>query len=110
MQKRTTTKQLNEVITDHLLKLIRAEKYNKSTRQKEAVGIELFKDSLDFLCETLFVDAIGWHYECDMKTGQYVVEAGRMNGDSEDVVIAYLCACDGVDGEEVERRLKIEEE
>ncbi len=33
MRRKTTTKQLQQAITNNLLKLIRAEKYSKSTRR-----------------------------------------------------------------------------
>lgn len=52
----------------------------------------------------------GWHYEKDYKTGQYIIETGRMDGNSENVVIAHLCVNDGVNVEDIERVLKIVEE
>lgn len=110
MRKRTTTKQLQQAIKNNLLKLIKAEKYNKSTRRTTTISTDTFKDDLDFLCETLFADAIGWHYEYDIKAKQYIIETGRMNGDVDFIFIAHLCACDGVKVESVNKALRVIEE
>lgn len=110
MQKRTTTKQIQQSVKNNLLKLIKAEKYSKSTRKTTTISTETFKDDFNFLCETIFADAIGWHYELNYKTGEYEIDCGRMDGDSDLVVIAHLCACDDSNVENIERILKIEEE
>lgn len=110
MKRRTTTHQLQQAIKGKLLKLIKAEKYNKSTCQTDVISIDLFKDDLDFLCETIFADAVGWYFEYDIKAKQYVIECSRMNGDSDFIFIAHLCACDDSNVENIERILKIEEE
>ena len=110
MQKQTTTLQLNTAITDKLLHITKAQKYNKSTHQTDVIHPETFQESLEFLCESIFADCIGWHYEYDVKTKQYIIEAGRMDGDSDFIVIAHLCACDGVDRKDVEVALGMMEE
>lgn len=110
MKKRTTTQKLQQVIKDNLLKLIKAQKYNKSTYQTEVISIDLFKDSLDFLCESLFADCIGWYYERNYETGGYVIETGRMIRESDFMFIAHLCANDGVSREKVEKALRVIEE
>ncbi len=110
MQKRSTTKQIQQAIKNNLLKLVKAEKYSKSTRKTTTISTETFKDDLDFLCETIFADSIGWHYEYDIKSKQYIIECGRMNGDADFMFIAHLCACDDSNAENIERILKIEEE
>lgn len=110
MRKRTTTQKLQQAIKNNLLKPIKAQKYSKSTHKTTTISTDTFKDDLDFICETLFADSIGWHYERNYKTGEYEVDCGRMDGDSALVVIAHLCACDDVDGEDVDRALKVIEE
>ena len=110
MKKRTTTQQLQQTIKGNLLKLIKAQKYNKSTYQTEVISIDLFKDSLDFLCESLFADCIGWYYERNHEIGDYVIEAGRMTGESDFIFIAHLCVNDGVSREKVDKALRVIEE
>jgi len=107
MQKRTTTKQIQQSVKNNLLKLVKAEKYSKSTRKTTTISTGTFKDDLDFLCEIIFADAIGWHYEYDIKAKQYIIECGRMNGDVDFIFIAHLCACDGVKREDVDRTLSV---
>lgn len=111
MKKRTTTKQLQQAIKDKLLHITKAQKYSKSTRKTTTISIDTFKESLDFLCETIFCDTIGWHFEYDIKTKQYIIECGRMNGDADFIFIAHLCVNDGVKVENVDKALRaIEEE
>lgn len=110
MRKRTTTKQIQQAITNNFLKLIKAEKYSKSTRKTTTISTDTFRESLDFLCETIFSDAIGWHYEYDIKTGQCIVECGRMNGDADFIFIAQLCVNDGVKVESVDNALSVIED
>lgn len=62
---------------------------------------------MDFLCETIFSDAIGWHYEYDVKTRQYITECSRMDGDVDFIFIAHLCVNDGVKVESVDKALRI---
>ena len=110
MRKRTTTKQLQQVITDKLLHIEKVEIYYKSTRQTDVISADVFQESLDFLGETIFADSIGWHYERNYKTGNYEIDCGRMNGDSDIVVIAHLCACDGVNRESIDKALNVIED
>lgn len=110
MRRKTTTRQLQQAITNNLLKPIKAQKYSKSTRKSTTISTDTFIESLDFLCETIFSDAIGWHYEYDIKTGQCIVEAGRMNGDADFIFIAHLCVNDGVSKEDVDKTLNVIEE
>lgn len=107
MQKRTTTRQIQQAIKNNLLKLIKAEKYSKSTRKTTIISTDTFKDDLDFLCETIFADCVGWHYERDHETGDYEVECSRMNGDVDFIFIAHLCVNDGVKVENVDKALRI---
>lgn len=110
MRRKTTTRQIQQAIKDNLLKPIKAQKYSKSTRKIMTISIDTFKESLDFLCETIFSDTIGWHYEFDVKTRQYITECSRMDGDVDFIFIAYLCTCDGVERESVDKALRIIEE
>lgn len=110
MQKRTTTKQIQQAIKNNLLKLIKAEKYSKSTHKTTTISTDTFKDDLDFLCETIFADCVGWHFEYDIKVKQYIIECSRMNGDVDFIFIAHLCACDGVKVESVDKILNVIED
>lgn len=110
MRKRTTTKQIQQAITNNLLHITKAQKYSKSTRKTTTISTDTFRESLDFLCESIFKDAIGWHYEYDIKTGQCIVEAGRMNGDADFIFIAHLCVNDGMSREDIDKILNVIEE
>lgn len=107
MRRKTTTNKLQQAIKNNLLKLIKAEKYSKSSRKTTTISIDTFKDDLDFLCETIFADSVGWHYECDIKAKQYIIECSRMNGDSDFIFIAHLCACDGVGRDCIDNALRV---
>lgn len=109
MKRRTTTKQLNTAISNNLLQIIKAERYNKTSRRTDVIDADTFKESLEFLGETLFADCVGWHYERDYKTGQYIIEVGRMDGDS-DYIIVHLCASDDVNVEDIDKTLSVAED
>lgn len=110
MRRKTTTRQIQQAVKNNLLKLTKAEKYSKLTHKTTTISTDTFKDDLDFLCETIFADAIGWHYEYDIKSKQYIIECGRMNGDADFIFIAHLCACDDVSKEDVDNALNVIEE
>lgn len=110
MKRMTTTKQINEVLSNNLLQVAKAEVYYKTSRKTDMIT-DSFIENLEFLMESgCFVDCVGWHYGKDYRTGKYIIETGRMDGDSENIVIAHLRASDGVNAEDIERILKIEEE
>lgn len=109
MRKRTTTKQLQDAITNNVLTVEKAEIYNKTSRQTDKISIDKFKDSLDFLCETIFADGIGWYFEENYKTQNYEIDCGRMNPNTDIIVIAHLCA-NGVKREDVNKALLMMEE
>ena len=96
MRKRTITQELQQVITKNLLIVEKAETYHKSTHQTNEITADTFKDSLDFLSETIFSGSIGWHYERDFKARGYIAECGRMNPDTEIIISVYLRVADGV--------------
>lgn len=110
MRRKTTTRQLQQAIKNNLLKLIKAEKYSKSTHKTTTISTDTFKEGLDFLCETIFADCVGWHYERNYRTGEYEIDCGRMNGDVDTVIIAHLCVNNGVKVESVDNALRVIEE
>lgn len=111
MKKVTTTQKLQQVITKNLLQITKSEVHYKTSRKTETIDADKFYEDFSFLCESgMFMDAIGWHYEKDIKTGNYAIETGRMNPDSEIIITVYLSVCDGVDREDIERTLLFWEE
>lgn len=110
--RRTTTQKLQQVITNNLLHITKAEVYNKSTRKTETIPNDKFMESFDFFCESgLFMDAIGWHFERDYRTGIYEIECSRMDGSVDVIIKAYFRKSDDVNEEDIdEMLLKIEEE
>lgn len=93
MRKITTTKKIDEAITNNLLQITKAEVYNKTS------------------CESgYFANALGWNYERYIKTTGYIAETGRMNPDSEIIITVYLSVCNGMSKENVERTLLFLEE
>ena len=111
MKRTTTTKQISDVLSNNLLQVTKAEVYHKTSRETEVIDIDKFYEDFSFLCESgCFADAIGWYYEKDYKTGNYEIETGRMNPDSEIIVTVYLAVCNGVSGENVEKTLSVIEE
>lgn len=110
MRRITTTKQINEAITNNLLQIERSEIYYKTSGKTEIMDADKFYKDFSFLCGSgCFADALGWHYERDMQTNGYIVETGRMNPDSEIIISVYLDVCEGVRTENVERTLLFEE-
>lgn len=110
MKRMTTTKRIRDVLSNNLLQVTKSEVYYKTSRKTDIIT-DSFLENLQFLCESgCFMDCVGWHYERDHRTGEYILETGRMDGNSENVVIAHLRVKDGVDVEDIERILKIEEE
>jgi len=111
MVRKTTTKQINDVISNNLLQLTKAECYHKTTHKAEIIDNDIVIENLQFLCESgYFADCIGWTYEKDYKTNGYIAECSRTDGYSENIVTLYLSAGDGVSNEDLERTLKIEED
>lgn len=91
-------------------KVTKAEVYHKTSRETDIIT-DSFLENFQFLCESgCFVDCVGWHYERDYKTGDYIIETGRMDGNSENVVTAYLRVNDNANVENIERTLLFVEE
>ena len=111
MKRRTTTRQLSESLTNHLLTVTKAECYHKTSRITDLIEAESFLEDFQFLCESnVFMDCIGWHYQKDFKTGQYIIEAGRSDAYSENIVTVYLRVGEGANTEDVEKMLLMKEE
>lgn len=111
MKRRTTTRQLNEALTNRLLSVTKAEVYYKSSRKTNVIEAESFLEDLQFLCETnVFMNCIGWTYQPDHRTGLYILEAGRSDAYSENIVTVYLRVGEGANTEDVEKVLLIKEE
>lgn len=111
MRKRTTTGQLNSAITNNLLHIVKAEVYYKSSRKTETIDADKFKENFEYLCESgAFMNCIGWYYERDIKSKNYIAETGRMDGSVETIVTVYLAVCNGACRENVEKELSVSEE
>lgn len=110
MRKRTTTKQLHNALSNNLLTVEKAELYNKTTRKTEGISIDTFKDSIEFLCETIFAPCIGWYFEENHVTGNYEVDCSRMDGSVDIIVTVYLRVCEGASREDIEKTLSVSEE
>lgn len=111
MRKRTTTKQLNSAISNNLLHIVKAEVYYKTSRKIEIIDTDKFYEDFSFLCESgCFADALGWHYEKDIKSNGYIAENGRMDGSVEIIITIYLSVCNDVSDEDLEKVLLFAEE
>lgn len=111
MRKQTTTQKLNTAITNNLLQVIKVECHYKSSNRIDEISADKFKNDFDFLCESgVFADCVGWHYEKNYKTGQYIAETGRMDGSVEKIIVVYLDVCNGARRENVEKALSVSEE
>lgn len=111
MRKVTTTTKINGALTNNLVKAEKVEVYYKTSGKTEIMDTNKFTENLSFLCESgIFSDAIGWHFERDIETNGYIAETGRMNPDTEIIVIVYLDVCEGVIGEKIEKILEVTEE
>lgn len=112
MRRRTTTKQLLEVITNGLLQITKAECSYKSCDHIDEISKETFLDSLAFINESgVFANFIDWHYERDLyENGGYILDSGAMNPYTETIVTVFLRVADGVNVEDIERELLFLEE
>ena len=111
MKKQTTTKQLFEAIKSDKLKVTKVEVHYKSSNKICGLNIDTFQESLEYLLEAgIFADCISWHYENKYGTRDYICDSGNMNPYSEKVIIAHLCARDGVNVEDVNKALRMIEE
>lgn len=110
MKRMTTTKQINDALSNNLLQITKAEVYHKTSRETDIIT-DSFLEDFQFLCESgCFIDCVGWRYERDFKTGDYIIETGRMNGDVDAIVTVYLRVNDGVNAENIEKAFLFVEE
>ncbi|EOS26525.1 hypothetical protein C806_01261 [Lachnospiraceae bacterium 3-1] len=110
MRRQTTTLQIQKAMKSNFLHLIKAEVYNKSTRKTEEIPNGKFLESFDYLCESgFFADCIGWHYDNNLHANGYIIECGRYNPHSENIITAYLEVADSATEEEIEKMLLFEE-
>lgn len=110
MQRRTTTLQIQKAMKSNYLHLIKAEVYNKSTGKTEVIPNDKFLEFFDFFCEAgIFADCIGWHYDNNLHANGYIIECGRYNPHSENIITAYLEVADSATEEEIEKMLLFEE-
>ena len=106
MRRKTTAKQIHTAITNNLLTIEKAECHYKTTHKTDIVSADKFKNDFDFLCESgLFAESLGWHYEKDHKTNDYIFETGRYNPHSEIIITVYMHICNGANRESVEKEL-----
>lgn len=111
MKRMTTTKQLQNAITNNLFTVQKVEIYNKTTRETEPVNNEKFIDCLKNISKyEILADALGWTYEKDFRIGDYIVETGRMDGSTENIITVYLHLNSSTNVDDVEKLLKMEEE
>lgn len=110
MKKATTTSKIKIALNNEMLKVTKTEIYYKTLGTIETINTSLFCDSFDFLCESgIFADAIGWHYERDIKTDDYIIETGRKNPDTEVIITVYLRVSDNSKVEDIDRTLLFEQ-
>ncbi len=106
MKRRTTTAQINEALANDLLIITKVECYRKTLRQTDVIDAESFIEDFQFLCEAnIFMNCVGWTYQQDYRTGDYVLETGRSDGDSENIITVHMRVNDGVKIEDVEKVL-----
>ncbi len=111
MRRRTTTRQLYDAITNNLLQIQKAQIHNKNIRKTEEIDGATFKENFDFLSESgAFVDFIGWHYELDSQSGECVADSGAMNAESDVSIEVFLVAMDGIDKQNINKKLLYVEE
>lgn len=110
MKRRTTTKKINDAITNNLVKLTKAKVYHKATRKTEPIVNDTLIENLQLLSESdVFASCIGWTYEKNYKTNGYIAKCGRTEGNAENIITLYLSAGDGVSNEDIEKALVKEE-
>lgn len=109
MRRMTTTKQISDVLSNNLVQVAKAECYYKTSRKTDIIT-DSFLENFRLLCESgFFVDCVGWHYKRDYRTGDYIIDTGGMDGDSENIVIVHLSVNDGANVEDIEKALLLQE-
>lgn len=112
MKRNTTTKQLNDAITNNILAVTKVKcEYKEIEECTEIINNDAFIESLQYLNESGVLAAnVDWKYEKSIHSnGEYIVESGRMNPYAGNIITVHIRACDGVSDDEVETLLKKEE-
>lgn len=110
MRRRTTTQKLQQVITNNLLHIAKAEVYYKTSREAEVIPNDKFLECFDFFCESgIFMDAVGWHFEGNYKAGNYEIECSRMDGSVDVIITVYLRKNGNTTDEGIEKALFFQE-
>ena len=112
MRRRTTTKKLHDALSNNLLTINKVQCSYKSSNRIDEISKETFKDYLDFFSESgIFADFIDWHFDMNpSEKGEYILDSGAKNPCSENIITVYLSVGEGLNVEDVETILKIEEE
>ncbi len=111
MRRKTTTKQIRDVLSNNLLQVTKAECSYKSSSRIDEISKEAFKDNLDFLIESgAFANLVNWHYERSLSGGEYIVDCGAMNPYSETIITANLRVNDDVNAEDIDKALLFQED
>lgn len=111
MKRKTATQQLNDALTNNFLQVSKVEVYYKTSRKTYDMKPESFLEDLQFLTESgVFADCVGWTYEKDYKTNQYIIEAGRTDSYGENIVTVYLKMNDGVSDADIHKILLVKED
>lgn len=111
MRRRTTTRQIADAISNNLLSIQKAECSYKTSRETETIDADRFRENIEFLCESgCFVNCIGWHYERNYITGNYIIETGYMDPNSENAITVYLNVNEGISIEDIDKALLFIEE
>lgn len=108
MKRKITTKQLDSAITNNLLIAQKAELYHKDSGKTDIIT-DSFVEDLAFLCETIFASCISWRFGKDINTNSYIAETGRTEGNAENIITVHLYTGDGVNTEDIEKALGVEE-
>lgn len=112
MKRNTTTKQLNDAITNNILAVTKVKcEYKEIEDRTEIINNDAFIESLQYLNESGVLAAnVDWKYEKSIHSnGEYIVESGRMNPYADNIITVHIRVCDGVSDDEVETLLKKEE-
>lgn len=112
MRRRTTTKKLHDALSNNLLTINKVQCSYKSSNRIDEISKETFKDYLDFFSELgIFADFIDWHFDMNpSEKDEYILDSDAMNPFTENIITVYLHVGEGLNAEDVETILKIEEE
>lgn len=108
MKRNTTTKQLNDAITNNILAVTKVKcEYKEIEERTEIINNDAFIELLQYLNESGVLAAnVDWKYEKSIHSDrEYIVESGCMNPYADNIIIVHLRVCNGVSDDEVEKIL-----